>query len=535
MSIAGLPAGVPDRSPMARATNNPAPTEAKKHRRASRSKALPRVPEGALVPYANSRPELKGLCLGDKLRTVLDSNAWAEVMVPILDEVERELPTKGPSRAYTSHELEAAVLFQRLAGCQTYGEARQLLASDREAATRAALGFDQPRRRYGKARRIHRSLDGVPSETTVWKHLKRVGLERHANAYAQLFAALVRDHFHEFSEMAEEARVINVDGSAIRSHYCSFDRVDEQTGQITKHKTMTGGGYRPHLKNNHEKAGHGYALVAAVTATGLPLSARITAINESESAAALEMMREDWRQQVEPNLGPRRVGVFSGDSAYNKPALRRELRQLGFIENTHPVSHARTERSRENAARHDRMTWLIDGYPNWRSNGHRELSCVCGEFVLSKRIKLDDAGRTIVRTEGDCPNCGPISITSGQWRLIRHHRGRGQTAFKRIRPGEEDRIDWRFGNPLTYHDELSEGYGRGRFGHGEGFHGHLVSRFKLLKDKAWYRHREQVERDALMIFCCMHALAMEQRRRAAGATPARAPAATGPPGLAAAA
>lgn len=83
-----------------------------------------------------------------------------------------------------------------------------------------------------------------------------------------------------------------------------------------------------------------------------------------------------------------------------------------------------------------------------------------------------------------------------------------------VLPGEEDKIDWRVGNPLTFHDPLSAKYGSARFGQNEGFHGALVTRFGMLKEKAWYRSKTQAERDLFIIFSAMHSLAKEQRRRA---------------------
>lgn len=73
--------------------------------------------------------------------------------------------------------------------------------------------------------------------------------------------------------------------------------------------------------------------------------------------------------------------------------------------------------------------------------------------------------------------------------------------------------DWSFGNPLTYFDCLAYEYGRDRFGYNEGFHGALVTRFGLLKGKAWMRRQLQVEGEVAIAFMAMHALSLEQRRR----------------------
>ncbi|MGB7588857.1 MAG: hypothetical protein WBM00_09130, partial [Solirubrobacterales bacterium] len=167
------------------------------------------------------------------------------------------------------------------------------------------------------------------------------------------------------------------------------------------------------------------------------------------------------------------------------------------------------------------------GYRDWCANGHRELHCVCGQGKTTPRVSRDKNGRAVVRVEGECKNCGGITITSGKWRVTDNPK-----RFVRCLPGEEDQADWLFGNPLTFNNRIAAKFGRNRFGHGEGFHGHLVTRFGLLKGKSWYRRREQAQLDFLIVFCSMHALAIEQRRRAkvvAGPCGSSGLAATGPP------
>jgi hypothetical protein len=119
-------------------------------------------------------------------------------------------------------------------------------------------------------------------------------------------------------------------------------------------------------------------------------------------------------------------------------------------------------------------------------------------------------------------------LTAGQWRLFNNKK-----AVARALPDEQDKRDWRIGNPLTFHDPLSAQYGSARFGQNEGFHGALVTRFGLLRGKSWYRDSRAAERDVFQVFSIMHALAMEQRRRAAkqDAVPAPLPDAgsSGPP------
>jgi hypothetical protein len=138
------------------------------------------------------------------------------------------------------------------------------LAGDRGEQDRLVLGFDRPRKRVGAGLRLVRSLDGVPSEATVWRHKQRFGLAEHVAAYRELFERLVQDHFEEFPELADEARLVHWDGSVLLSHYTSFERVNRKTGEV-KPPTLTGGGYRPRTKDNSGKDGHGFNLIAAVT------------------------------------------------------------------------------------------------------------------------------------------------------------------------------------------------------------------------------------------------------------------------------
>lgn len=488
-----------------------------KKRRKPRSKALPTPPVGVQTPYANCREEWHGVGLGEKTRVVLDSQAWQDVMLPVLAQLDSERSKKGPAPSYSSAELESAVLFQKLAGVSTYGEARTLLASDRHTETRERLGFDKPRKRYGRGVTLVKSMDGVPSEVTIWRHLQRWGLERHIAAYELLFQRFVQEHLGD-PDFQEEARTLNIDGSVIQSHYSSFERVNRKTGEV-KAPTLEGGGFMARTETNHGQDGHGFTMVAVTTSTGLPLVSRLAPLatkEEGESATALAMLREEWRENVAPFVSDK-LAVLTGDAAYSKRELRAELREHGIIENVHPVSHADRESSKRNAAKNNKDVIQIQGYPDWRANGHRELYCVCGQGKTTPRLSRDRKGRAVARVEGECKKCGNITITSGLWRLTENPK-----RFVRLLPNEEHKADWLFGNPLTFNADLGKQFGKNRFGHGEGFHGHLVTRFGLLKGKSWYRRREQAQLDFLMVFCGMHALAMEQRRRA-----------NAPPGLAA--
>jgi len=113
--------------------------------------------------------------------------------------------------------------------------------------------------------------------------------------------------------------------------------------------------------------------------------------------------------------------------------------------------------------------------------------------------------------------CGPIRITSGDWRRVQNPDG-----FVRINPMDKASLkhaDLAFGNPLTYRDSRAVAYGRNRYAQGEGLHGSATTRWNLFKDKAYYRRLNQVRLDVLLTYCLMHGLAMEARRQRALAPP----------------
>jgi hypothetical protein len=494
-------------------------------KRKPRNTALPAVPTEVQTPYALCRDEFAGLSVGELTLIILKSQAWQTVIVPKLAALDAERSVKGPKPSYTSEELEAAVLFQKLAGVATYGQARAILAGDREHRTREALNFDKPRKRYGRGVVLVRSLDGVPSEATIWRHMQRWGLDRHNDAYEAMLDQLVPEHLQD-PEFQAEARVLNIDGSTIRSHYTSWERLNRKTGEI-KPPTLHGGGFMARHEGNPGSDGHGFTMVAVTTSTGLPLACRLVPLAEKdqmEPETALALFKEDWAEKVKPHLGPG-LAVLTADSAYKAQPLRTQLHDLGIVEVCHKTSHAWRGTSLEAAEKENNAVWEIQGYPSWRANGHRELYCLCGEGKTIQRFSQDKNGKAVIRTEGQCKTCGSITITAGKWR-----KARNPTRFVRILAGEgTHELDASFGNPLTFNDKTAKAFGRARFGHNEGFHGHLQTRFGLLKHKARYRKREQAKLDCLMIFCSMHVLAMEQRKRA------RATASASPPGIAVAA
>lgn len=482
------------------------------------------------MPYAKSRPELSDLGEGEITQLVLDSDAWTEVMVPILDKLDakdvgRNKP--GPRRSYSAHELESVLLFQRICGLNTYKEARDRLASDRHGQTRKLLGFDLPRQTPSKVIKL---TQGIPSESTVSRHRSRFGEKRRHGTYERLFARLVELHLED-EDMKAEARIIDLDGSHVLTHFRSAK--SDKSGKPGKVTCADGGWVPPSKSSPWRTHGHGFNLVSLTTSTGLPLAKRITKIQKSERRAARELFEQSYARTIKPSLGGHGLSVLSADGGLHSPKLRRAVRKLGVVENIHLASHGGSDKSLANVAKRDATRIPIEGYSDWFANGHRELICKCGKGSVS-RIFKDHAGRAVTRAEGRCKSCGSITITSGAWYLAANVHGAGKPEFRRCQPGDEDRADLAFGNALTFNDPLSSIYGSGRFGHQEGFHGHLVTRFGILREKGWYRRKVQAETDVTVTFCVMHVVAMEYRRRLreADALPVEPPA-NGPPVLAA--
>lgn len=469
---------------------------------------LPKPADVVEVPYGQQRPELKGLSCGELTMIVAETQAFKDEIGDVCAKLDKARQgRRGPAPAYTALECELVLLYQRVCGLRSYREARDRLAGDRAHDARRLFRLDQPRPLPGK--RVRTLTDGIPSEATVSRHRKRFGERRRRGAYERLAQRLIREHLIEFPEMREEARIVGIDGSKIATHY-TCPRYDKHGKLLNADRvTCHDGGYVPDSAGA-EKSGQGYNLISMSTMTGLPLSWGVTRLSDAESQAA-EATIDHFQRDVRPHLDHSQLNVLLGDAAFHSHAFRRASHQAGFVEVIHRVSHSDRERTRRNAERHTKMRFEIDGYPNWQANGHSEIFCKCGRGQTSKVLGLN-RGRAVVRTEGRCSTCGTISVTAGRWR-----KAKNPNRFVRVLPGEQDRIDWAFGNPLTYHDQLASIYGRQRFAHGEGFHGHLVSRFQLLKGKRWFRRIDQPRTDTAIVFSVIHALAIEQRRRVAAA------------------
>ena len=132
---------------------------------------------------------------------------------------------------------------------------------------------------------------------------------------------------------------------------------------------------------------------------------------------------------------------------FARPEIRLACRKLGYIENTHRVSHGYSEASRRNLEARKASVFPIEVYPKWRANGLRDVFCVYGSGRTYSRTWRNQDGSVSVAVEGSCECCGTVHITSGEWR-----RTQNPDRFVRIVPADNVDVkdaDLQFGNFLT--------------------------------------------------------------------------------------
>lgn len=465
-------------------------------RRRKTTGAFPELLPGEFLWAA---PELRGMTHGELAMLLTQTEAWQGAMVPLLEQLESERSQRGGGRAYTLAELELAFVYQRLSGQDTWAGARAILAGDRAQRCRRALGFDnRDRRRVGRNKSVCRSRPGIPSEKTMQRHVKEVwGWERHAQAYEHFAAALRTELFTSFPrELAEELRHVYIDGTDIETRY----REGLVEGCGRRQKTET----KPSVK--------GFSCVTAVSQLGTPLGCVVAPINTSETRSG-ELLLDTLAQATDFRID--RVGVLTADSAFSGREMRTRARTLGYVMNSHPVSHADREKSKRNAADTRNRWYAIEGFPDWKLNGHCDAYCQHGHHANRRRAGLDRNGVAYSRVEGTCSDgCGNITLTAGDWR-----KAAGGKRYVKARPDEKHVVNWRVGNPLTFDDPLSAEFGSGRYGRNEGFHGVLQTRFRLIDRPKLYRSTHQAERDMLATHSVMLALSLHVRRLRQAAGP----------------
>jgi hypothetical protein len=471
---------------------------------------FPRPSDRVEVPYAKVRDVHAGASEGELTRRIIDGDAWQQVMAPILDEIDAR---RGPQALYSAHELEAAILFQRVAGKRGYKEARGLLAGDMHREARELLGFTAPRGRKTRGNPNRWRRAGVPSESTLsrWR-TKHFPAQRRADAYAQLVTRL-RERVAPLLDHC--ARLLYLDGTKLATHYtCS--KFNPKTGEIVNASKVTcpDGGYVP-PSAGEDHSGHGWNVVTLMSEDGVPLAHRVVKLHEGEKPTAVDVLG-DFLREIAPLL-PDDVRVITADGGFNADAVRTAARRSGCIENIHAASHGTMPSSDRHAAKLRAKRYAIEGYPNWQANGFREIFCACGRGSIARVAWRDEDGRAQVRSQGECATCGSITIKSGRWRVAQN-----PDRFVRCLPGEKP--DLQFGNPLTYDDPMAEVYGKRRRGHQEGAFGDsLTQRFEHVKGKRWFRRKAEAEADTGVVFSIMLALAEVQYTARLGALPAPVP------------
>ncbi|HEX5247803.1 MAG TPA: hypothetical protein VFW41_11810 [Gaiellaceae bacterium] len=472
------------------------------------AKTIASPPDKCTQPFAKRRDELRGLTPAQSVLVLVGNQPWKTAMRPMLQEMDRDRrenrDRRGARAAYTAEQIEMALAYQRAANLVTYKEAyEKLCGADPEP--RETLGFTRP-----NAKRATKNLDGIPSPATVSRHKKRFGKVRRGEAWDELGRAARDYHLENHPEYREECEVLGIDGTAIKIHYTA-PIIDPKTGKVTNAGSVTApdAGYVP-WSAGVDKSGHGYNLIPLAPASGVPLTWSLTPLNASEPLEAEKIFKsEDFTQRVLPRLDRDTIGVVTADGAFHHPGLRLAIRESGYVENIHHVSHSSKKSSQLRAAKETALRIPIAGYASWFANGHRELVCGCGTGNVSSRYRTLKNGRVSTSVEGDCTNCGRISITSGKWK-----RAQNPDHFVEVDPSDpKEEPDYLFGNPLTYNRPLSTMFGNKRMGHGEGLYGTLATRFKLNAEKRWFRTIDDARADVGIVFSLIHALAMEQRRR----------------------
>lgn len=484
-------------------------------------RALPVPPapnEDVEVPYAK-RYE-RDFDAGEAAAWLMSRLEWEETIGTACDAVEAERSPMGPTPSYTTHELEAALFYQVMRGIRTWKAARKELAGDTGGRARAALGFDIERET--RCPQDVQRLVGVPSESTMCRHRKRFPWERRLVAYRAYFDRLRKLNAQD-PELRDGLRMLGIDGTA-QPTSLTCPKINTRTGEVVNASRVTcsTGGYR--VKDDSKD--HGFAAVPLHCINGLPWAYDHGPVQMNEREAARRAV-EDFRDNVLPHVGPRRLAVLTADQNFHdQGGLRPLLHSLGIVPNIHHISHAEgresTEREQEEAAR---LQFDLEGKAGWYVDGFREPHHRCGEIehpVHTYRRVKQVGGRAVVRVEAECKHCDKgVTITAGQWRKARdtsrdRNDERGQQKFVPVHPTDPDEVrEWDLGNPLSYHDELAGRYGDMRFGHGEGFNGAVVKRFKLFKTKGYLWSDAQAELHCVMVFCAMHGLTQRRHELAA--------------------
>jgi hypothetical protein len=499
--------------------------EGVRKRRASRSATLPPAPEDRTLDYAASREELHGIEPGEVVLAVERLDGFREVVRPALEAADaaRLQPKPGEQkrrgRRPSFHALDywRLEMLRRVIASHSTIHTRDWLTTDKAARTRELLGFDVARAHYGG--KPKKWMDGIPSDGWMSDfRIKWLPEAELADLMEQLERWALAEKMAALPEMREECRTLHADGSKLETHGTAPKLKDGRVtnewkkgrdGKRVPAITAPEAGFVPNSKgNNADHSGSGWNIVMVMSSKGTVLAHRNVPLNTSESGTLAEMAPEVG--QALDALGEPELRVLTTDAAFHSHETRRALRGVGILENTHLSSHGNTESARRSAASRAKKRYAIDGHPNWLATGHREIVCRCEQGKTARVAGIDARGGAVARLRGECPKCGSILITSGLWRLA------GNEKFVKCLPSErsEDGAEFDFGNPLTFHDELAQEYGRQRFNGQEGaFGSQFTQRWKLLKSKRWFYRQTQVNLEVAAVVTITHALSLERWRR----------------------
>jgi hypothetical protein len=505
------------------------PSAAKQAARKTRARLgnLPVPPSEIRVLWAKAQSEAeKQSSMSDQSAAfwtwlVMESPEWHAHIEPHLDAIDAK---RRSDFLYSSRELESVFLFGAFKQAATIRDARNALAGDRKKA-RELLGFDKPRNPKWRAALMDR-LDGVPSEATLSRHLYRFDEDKRLELYRA--AGLdARDRHLTYQDFIDELLILFADGSKIETRHVA-PHVNKKTGEILNAGKITApdAGYVSPKSAPADHAGTGWNKVAITTAGRIPVvMPRVVKLQRGEAPTLEEMLVDQLMDEIAPLIGDQ-IGVLTTDGGFHSPKVSKAAQDAGYVINNHASSHyTKNPKTKESVEKKDKAKYKIQGYPNWYANGHREVFCKCGRRATKKNRKVN--GILSVRVEGACPKCGTVSLKAGD----RYLTNLGFRLVQDTKNTPTGRRDYALGNGLTYHDPVSEIYGKLRHAQGEGYNSLIRATFGYTKHKRSYRRQIQAETAVAISFFAIHVKTMAQRDHdaAAAAAAAAAPSAAPPP------
>ena len=508
-------------------------------RRPSRNQSLPATSDDHTLDYAACRPELQGKTPGEYVQIALRLKAFESIVQPKLDAINAkraeaipgERGRRGPRAVYHAEDFFILKLLRRVVGAKTTKATRDWLTEDRADSTRHQLGFDIERPHVGGKQRL--LMSGIPSDPWMSTFSKKYLSDEQLEALLEEFEyEALMEKIEKVPGAYEETFAVNIDGSKYETCGTPPKRRKKEDGSVVTnagHVTAPDAGYIPDKGYNANHSGAGWNPLLFTGSKGTVYLHHRVPMHYSEgkelgkAAAKLGQLFEDIDLRFGPQGVSKVVRIATADSAFNCKEARLGLRAIKVLENIQISSHGHGDKTKAAAERRDDRELEIEGYPNWKVNGHREFCCKCGLGKVSRLIGCSKRHGTVARVRGECKNCGTITITSGLWWLsgntfkkISKHKRELKTRQKRT--GKAIEPDFSFGHPLTYHDEISREYGTARFANQEGLFGsQFTNRFGILEGKRRVYRGVQVDIDFCFTVIIMHALAIEHHRLAQSA------------------